>query len=116
MNIKIKRVYDNPYMKDGFRILIDRLWPRGLSKDSAKIDVWMKDVAPSKKLRMWFHADKIKRLSEFEKRYQKELDETRSIDGLKNMIRDKKPVMLVTAVKDFGFSHIPVLLSALKKK
>jgi DNA-3-methyladenine glycosylase I len=72
--IKIKRVYDSPSPGDGFRILIDRLWPRGLSKEAAKVDLWFKDLAPSTTLRTWFKHDPT-RWQEFQKRYAKELDQ-----------------------------------------
>jgi uncharacterized protein YeaO (DUF488 family) len=57
MNIKIKRVYEKPDEKDGFRILVDRLWPRGLTKEKAAVDLWLKDIAPSTELRKWFKHD-----------------------------------------------------------
>jgi len=68
----LKRVYENPARADGFRILVDRLWPRGLSKDKAKVDLWLKDIAPSDDLRKWFGHDPGKWL-EFKKRYHREL-------------------------------------------
>jgi len=72
MDIKIKRIYDEADSEDGFRILIDRLWPRGLSKTDAKIDLWLKSVAPSNDLRRWYNHDHDK-WPEFKKRYFKEL-------------------------------------------
>jgi len=113
MKIKIKRAYEKPTRGDGFRVLVDRLWPRGLSKDSAKINLWMKEVAPSSKLRTWFHEDKIKRLTEFEKRYKNEIGGTQKVSVLKKVIKKKLSSTLVTAVKDFRHSHIPILLKAL---
>ena len=73
MKIKIKRVYDKPDENDGFRILVDRLWPRGLSKNRAKIDLWLKEIAPSHELRKWFAHDPQK-WGEFKKKYFKQLD------------------------------------------
>jgi uncharacterized protein YeaO (DUF488 family) len=70
----LKRVYERPARADGFRILVDRLWPRGLSKDRAKVDLWLKDIAPSDDLRKWFGHDPRKWL-EFKKRYHRELAE-----------------------------------------
>ncbi len=70
--IKIKRVYDEPDVSDGFRMLVDRLWPRGLSKERAKVDMWLKDIAPSEALRKWFAHDPEK-WSEFKRRYFEEL-------------------------------------------
>ena len=73
MNIQVKRVYDPPSADDGLRVLVDRLWPRGLSKASLKLDEWMKEIAPSNELRQWFGHDENK-WAEFQKRYFKELD------------------------------------------
>lgn len=72
--IFIKRIYENPSREDGFRILVDRLWPRGLSKEKARVDLWLKDVAPSDDLRKWFSHD-VQKWAEFKKRYFAELDE-----------------------------------------
>jgi uncharacterized protein YeaO (DUF488 family) len=71
--MRIKRVYDEPEESDGFRILVDRLWPRGLSKEKAKIDLWLKDIAPSNELRKWYEHDPEK-WPEFKKRYYNELN------------------------------------------
>ena len=76
MNIKIKRVYDKPEAGDGVRILVERLWPRGLSKKEAKVDIWLKDIAPSTGLRKWFPHDPAK-WEEFRRRYYRELDQNR---------------------------------------
>jgi len=73
MDIKVKRVYDPADSSDGFRILVDRLWPRGLSKESAQVDSWLKSIAPSNDLRRWFNHDPDKWLA-FKKRYFSELD------------------------------------------
>lgn len=73
MNIKIKRIYDQADSEDGFRILVDRLWPRGLSKKDAKVDLWLKSIAPSSELRKWYKHDHDKWL-EFKSRYFAELN------------------------------------------
>lgn len=73
MNIKVKRIYDKPSKEDGLRILVDRLWPRGVSKKDASIDIWIKDIAPSNELRKWFNHDPEK-WQEFKVRYFSELD------------------------------------------
>lgn len=73
-DIRIKRVYDAPHKDDGRRVLVDRLWPRGLSKDKAEVDEWMKDIAPSNELRKWF-AHRSDRWEEFRRRYLEELGE-----------------------------------------
>jgi uncharacterized protein YeaO (DUF488 family) len=80
--IKIKRIYDPPAEDDGFRILVDRLWPRGLTKEKAKLDLWLKEIAPSDQLRKWYSHDP-KKWAEFRKRYFKDLGTKR---GLVNQI------------------------------
>lgn len=77
--IKIKRVYEGPSNEDGFRVLVDRLWPRGLSRDRAKVDLWLKDIAPSDKLRKWFAHDPEK-WGEFKRRYFEELKGKKELD------------------------------------
>ena len=95
--IKIKRVYDKPKKDDGFRILVDRLWPRGLSKDKAKVDLWLKDIGPSDKLRKWF-SHKEERWLEFKKRYEEELKEKGElIKKIKELQRDNTVVLLFGA-------------------
>ena len=79
MKIKTKRVYEWPEPTDGFRVLVDRLWPRGLSKDDAALDLWAKDVAPSSMLRSWF-AHREDRFADFPARYVAELDKNPAVD------------------------------------
>ena len=110
MNIRVKRIYDGIAKDDGFRVLADRLWPRGVTRVSAKIDVWAKNVAPSNKLRAWFHKDKEKRFVSFSKRYKQELVTGAELKTLKKMLRGKKVVTIVTGVKDIGHSHISILM------
>ena len=76
MKINLKRIYEEPTKEDGIRVLVDRLWPRGLTKQKANIDLWLKDIAPSTELRKWFGHDPEK-WKEFRKRYQKELKENK---------------------------------------
>ena len=83
--IKIKRIYNPPAKEDGFRILVDRLWPRGLSKEKAKIDLWLKEIAPSDQLRKWYGHDPRK-WTEFKRKYFEEL---RNKDELVNLIARK---------------------------
>jgi len=114
MNIKVKRIYDPAEDNDGNRILADRLWPRGVSKEKARIILWAKELTPSDELRKWMHADKEKRRKEFEKKYLQELKENKTeIKKLLNGIRGD--ITLITAVKDIEHSHIPTLVSFLKK-
>ena len=81
--IKIERIYDNPKGNEGFRILVDRLWPRGLSKDKVKMDLWQKDIAPSNSLRKWFGHDE-KKWDDFKRRYFNELD--KNIESVKTIL------------------------------
>lgn len=99
MHIKLKRAYEPPEPEDGFRILVDRLWPRGVSKDSACIDLWLKEVAPSTELRKWFGHDPSK-WKPFRTRYFRELDEqTEILAELLEHVRNG-PVTLIYAAKD----------------
>ncbi len=98
--IKIKRVYEKPEKEDGTRILVDRIWPRGLSKKSAKVKFWLKDIAPSSDLRKWFGHDP-KKWSRFKKRYKKELEEKKGIiKELKQTEKRDKIITLVYGAKD----------------
>jgi uncharacterized protein YeaO (DUF488 family) len=98
ISIKIKRVYEKYDVDDGFRILIDRLWPRGLSKEEAKIDLWMKEIAPSDNLRKWFAHDP-KKWEEFVKKYEEELRKNENLNKLIKIIQEKKNVTLYTLQK-----------------
>lgn len=108
MTIIIKRVYEPPEPSDGFRILVDRLWPRGISKDSAHIDLWLKKIAPSTSLRKWFGHDHLKWI-EFRDRYFLELeDNTEAIKKLTDFVH-RGLVTLVYGAKDREHNHAIVL-------
>lgn len=108
MKIRIKRVYEPPCKDDGRRILVDRLWPRGLSKEKASVDLWLKDIAPSTELRKWFGHDPG-RWDEFQKRYLAELkDNSEPIQLLKQEL-DKGIVTLVYSAKDEEHNQAVVL-------
>lgn len=79
--IRTKRIYEPPATDDGFRILVDRLWPRGLTKDKAKVDLWVKEIAPSHELRKWYGHDPTK-WAEFKKRYFKEIENKKELIDL----------------------------------
>ena len=99
MPIRIKRIYDKPADSDGVRVLLDRLWPRGVRKDEAKIDHWMKDLAPSTELRKWFGHDPAK-WDEFRRRYFEQLDtQPEAIARLRTLARDGD-VTLVYGARD----------------
>lgn len=107
MKIKVKRVYERAEKSDGARVLADRLWPRGMSRAQAQIDVWAKELAPSKELRAWLHDDPDRRYHEFQKRYRAELARNRA--RIEELLPRNKTITLITAVKNIERSHIPVL-------
>lgn len=114
MAISIKRVYEQPTPQDGYRILIDRLWPRGLSREKAKIDEWIKDVAPSEELRKAFHLEEV-RWEEFEKKYLLELEKYREkLKSLLKLHRNKK-ITLLYSYKDTEKNNAIVLKQFLTK-
>ncbi|MVU81798.1 DUF488 family protein [Nocardia sp. ET3-3] len=114
---RVKRVYDAPDAADGRRVLVDRLWPRGVSKQAAGIDEWAKDVTPSNDLRKWYHADPRTRRAEFERKYRIELGDDEHQQGLARLRREaaEGPLTLVTATKEPEYSHVPVLLEELRE-
>lgn len=95
--VRVRRIYDSPGPDDGFRVLVDRLWPRGLSRDAARIDLWLKDVAPSHALRQWFSHDPG-RWPEFRSRYFAELDQhPESISLLRDRLKAGNVTLLYAA-------------------
>jgi uncharacterized protein YeaO (DUF488 family) len=112
--IRIKRVYEPSESSDGQRILIDRLWPRGVSKDKAKIDAWLKDIAPSTELRQWFSHDPAK-WPEFQKRYKQELDNnTAAVNELRKLLKAAQST-LVYGAKDEEHNDAVVLRTYLNR-
>lgn len=106
---KIKRAYDKPVKDDGVRVLVDRIWPRGLSKESARIDLWLREIAPSTGLRKWFRHDPSK-WSTFKARYEKELDSKSTlIDDLLELERTHGVVTLVYGARDTEHNNAVVL-------
>lgn len=102
--IRIKRVYDDPGKEDGFRVLIDGLWPRGLTRERAKIDIWLKQIAPSTELRKWFGHNPA-RWSEFKQRYFEELERnTSAVTELRSYV-EKYEVTFVYAAKDRDYNN-----------
>ena len=119
--IRVQRIYDNPKGRNNndndFRILVDRLWPRGLTKDKVKVDLWQKDIAPSNLLRKWFGHDE-KKWNEFKRRYFKELDKK---DELVNMIlsklkEDSSSMTLLYGTKEDKFNNAVALKEYLDEK
>lgn len=114
MNIPIKRVYEEPAPQDGTRILVDRLWPRGLTKEKAKVDLWLKDVAPSTELRKWFAHDPT-RWTEFQTRYRDELKANKQPLSLLEQAAAKGPATLVYGARDQQHNEAVVLQEILQK-
>lgn len=112
---KLKRVYEQPDSKDGERILVDRLWPRGLTKAQAQVDLWLKEIAPSTELRRWFEHDPAKWV-EFKKRYRAELKKNKElVTRLEDEIK-KGRVTLLYGAKDKEHNEAVVLLEWLRRE
>jgi uncharacterized protein YeaO (DUF488 family) len=111
----VVRVYDPP--AGGTRVLVDRVWPRGISKEAAHLDLWLKDVAPSTALRQWYGHDPEK-FEEFRHRYEAELAEPPTSDALRRLgdLATTEPLVLVTATKDVPHSHAAVLAELINTK
>ena len=115
MSVRLKRVYEPPAKSDGTRILVERLWPRGLTKQRAAVDVWMKDVAPSPELRKWFGHDPAK-WREFQSRYRKELREHKAaVKSLSQQCADGA-VTLIFSAHDEEHNAAVVLNSVLERR
>jgi len=114
--IRTRRVYDKPEPADGTRVLVDRIWPRGLRKDAAALDEWAKDVAPSTELREWYGHDPA-RFDEFRRRYLDELSQAgqRAALGRLRTLASGGPVTLLTATRDVGHSQAAVLAQILRQ-
>lgn len=112
--MRVRRVYEPASEEDGSRILVDRLWPRGLARDAARLDEWLADVAPSATLRRWYGHDP-RRFAEFRDRYRAELDEPERADALDRLraAADDGELTLLTATRDVDHSHAVVLAEAL---
>jgi uncharacterized protein YeaO (DUF488 family) len=111
--VTVVRVYEDP-TTGGTRVLVDRVWPRGISKEAAHLDLWLKDVAPSTALRQWYGHDPA-RFDEFRRRYEAELTEPPASDALRQLrdLAAEKPLVLVTATKDVPHSQAAVLVELL---
>jgi uncharacterized protein YeaO (DUF488 family) len=108
VSLRLKRVYEPPGPSDGKRILVDRLWPRGLSKRKAAVDVWMKEIAPSTNLRRWFRHDAA-RWAEFKRRYRTELRANRSLVREIANLAARRRVTLVYSARDETHNDAQVL-------
>jgi len=111
--ILLKRVYEKPSRKDGLRVLVDRLWPRGLTKEHAAVNLWLKDVAPSTQLRKWFGHDAA-RWKEFQTRYRKELRQNKEPIELLKQKNKEHTVTLVYGARDEEHNEAVVLKKILE--
>ena len=113
--IKLKRVYEDWEEDDGYRILVDRLWPRGVSKEKARVDLWLKEIAPSTELRKWFGHD-VQKWEEFQKKYKKELETKKGLlDQIKQLEQEHSVITLLYAARDTEHNAAVVLRSVLEK-
>src|ERR1700733_600357 len=108
MNVSVKRVYEPFSVEDGYRILIDRLWPRGIKKEGANIDVWLKEIAPSTALRKWFNHEPEK-WEEFRRKYHEELNTSEAFNELTSYLLKHKTITLLYASKEEKINHAIVL-------
>jgi len=113
--LSTRRVYEDPHPDDGLRVLVDRLWPRGLTKEAARVDHWMKELAPSTELRKWFD-HQVERWPEFQQRYARELDgKPELVDELAVLLR-KGPVTLLFGAKDEEHSQAVALAAYMRRR
>lgn len=113
--IKLKRVYEKAENNDGLRVLVDRLWPRGVKKEEAKLDEWLRDIAPSSELRKWFSHDPNK-WEKFKIRYEEELAQKEEL--LDKLIQDAKgkDITLVYASREKQFNNVTVLKTLMEER
>lgn len=116
MKLAVKRIYEEREESDGFRVLVDRLWPRGVSKERAGLDLWFKMIAPSPELLKWFGHEPAK-WEEFSRRYSDELEQNRqAFAELVDAIKDKPRVTLLFAARDQQHNNAVLLENALRKR
>jgi len=106
--LRIKRIYEEPSSNDGFRVLVDRLWPRGVKKERAALNLWLKEIAPSNELRTWF-GHRPERFEEFRKRYITELDANPAVQQLRDILKDHATVTILFAAHDLIMNQAVVL-------
>lgn len=114
LTVAVKRVYEPASKDDGYRVLVDRLWPRGITKDRAAIDRWEKSLAPSTELRRSFHTGEHS-VDEFSSLYRHELDRDGLAAGRELIAITRQPLTLITAVRDVAQSHVPTLAGWLRE-
>jgi uncharacterized protein YeaO (DUF488 family) len=112
VELRVKRVYEQADPGDGFRVLVDRLWPRGVSKQRAALGLWAKEVAPSTELRVWFHAHPGE-FAEFRRRYRAEMAENPEVDRLREILSGHSVITLLYGVHDTEHNHAQILAEVL---
>jgi uncharacterized protein YeaO (DUF488 family) len=111
--VKLKRIYEKAEANDGYRILVDRIWPRGISKEKAHLDLWLKEIGPSDKLRKWFNHE-VEKWEEFEEKYKKELRQNPSpLNQLQEILKKERTITLLYGAKDTQHNQAVVLLNLL---
>lgn len=113
MEVKLKRVYDQKEENDGYRVLVDRLWPRGIKKENAGVDLWMKEIAPSSELRKWF-GHEPERFKEFESRYRDELKHNPEMEKLRQLQKEHNIITLLYGAKDEQHNQTIILKKMLQ--
>jgi uncharacterized protein YeaO (DUF488 family) len=113
--VQIKRIYEPAEESDGFRVLVDRLWPRGIKKEQAHIDIWLKDIAPTTALRKWFNHDPEK-WEEFSGKYTAELKGSDAVKELMDMVRKHKKTTLLYGAHDVQHNQAQVLLRLITRQ
>ncbi len=116
MSIKLKRIYEPSSEADGYRILVDRLWPRGVSEESAHVDLWLRRIAPTTELRKWYGHD-VEKWPQFQELYEKELSSHEELlDLIGDIERHRKTVTILFGAKDEQHNEADVLTEVLKKR
>lgn len=114
--IKLKRVYEDYDKNDGYRVLVDKLWPRGMKKENLHYDRWEKDITPSTELREWFHQAPDNRWKDFSTAYMKELEHSQAAKQFAHAIKSYGTVTLLFAAKDVQHTHAIILKDFLEKE
>ncbi|MDR0231318.1 MAG: DUF488 family protein [Dysgonamonadaceae bacterium] len=116
VQVKIKRVYEPEENADGYRVLVDKLWPRGIRKENLHYDLWAKDITPSTPLRQWYHQNEEGHWEEFREKYIKELENSSAVKDFIDKLRDQKIVTLLYASKNAAENHALVLQKFIEGK
>jgi len=114
--VKIKRVYEPEEKSDGYRVLVDKLWPRGIRKENLHYDLWAKNITPSTPLRQWYHQDEEGHWDEFRTKYIKELEDSPAVKDFIDEVKDQKVITLLYASKNAAENHALVLQDFLEHK